>query len=188
MTIQILVPLLLAAVLAVYVGIAIRTAWKMRGKRVVTCPETGTPAGVSVDVGHAAVSAVWDKTDVRLKECSRWPERHDCDQPCVCQIEKDPDDTRTKMIATHFFAGKACVICHKPIEAPNAATLQPGFMNPEGHAVFAWDEVAPAKLPDAVEHHYPLCANCTLAESFRQRFPDKVTDKAIRPGTSLPPQ
>jgi hypothetical protein len=188
MTIQVLVPLLLAAVLAVYLGIAIRTAWKMRGKRVVICPETRQPAGVSVDVGHAATTAVWEKADIRLKDCSRWPERGECEQPCARQIERQPENTRTKSIATRFFAQKACAICHKPIDPPNAATLQPGFMNPEDHSVFAWDEILPAKLPAAVAGHYPLCANCTLAESFRQRFPDSVTEKAVRPGTSLPPQ
>jgi len=57
-------------------------------------------------------------------------------------------------------------------------------MNPEDHSVFAWDEIPAAKLPAAVDGHYPLCANCTLAESFRQRFPDRVTDKAVRPGAA----
>jgi len=54
--------------------------------------------------------------------------------------------------------------------------------------VKAWDEVDPAFLPEATTHDLPLCANCTLAESFRQRFPERVTDKAPRPGVSLPPQ
>jgi hypothetical protein len=188
MSTLVIVPLLLATVLAVYLGMAIRAAWKMRGKRVVVCPETRQPAGVTVDVGHAATTAVWEKADVRLKTCSRWPERGDCDQPCVAQIERAPDETRTKVIATHAFEQKACVICRKPIEAPNAATLQPGFMHPDTHVVNAWDEIAPKDLPDAVDHQWPLCANCTLAESFRQRYPDRVTDKAVQPGTSLPPQ
>jgi hypothetical protein len=188
MSIQVLVPLLLGAVLVVYLGIAIRTAYRLRGKRVVICPETQQPAGVAIDVGHAATTAVWEKADVRLKTCSRWPERHDCDQPCVAQIEREPDETRTKRIATHFFQGKSCTICHKPIEPPNAATLQPGFMNPADHAVQAWDEVAPEALPEATAAHLPLCANCTLAESFRQRFPDRVVDRLPRPGTTLPPQ
>ena len=41
---------------------------------------------------------------------------------------------------------------------------------------------------EVVRTALPLCPNCTLAESFRQRFPDRVTDKAPRPGVSLPPQ
>ena len=188
MTLTVFVPLLLAAVLAVYIGIAIRTAVRLRGKRVVICPETQQPVGVTVDLGHAATTAVWEKADVRLTSCSRWPERAGCDQPCVAQIEAEPVETRTKVIATHFFAGKRCGICQRAIEPPNAATLQPGFLNLVTHEVNAWDEIDPAKLTAATEHDLPLCANCTLAESFRQRFPDRVVERTPRPGTPLPPQ
>ena len=188
MTVQVLVPILLAAVVAVYLGMAIRAAYRLRGKRVVVCPETRQPAGVTVDLGHAATTAVWEKPDVQLKTCSRWPERGDCDQPCVAQIEREPDETRTKIIASHAFEGKTCAMCHKPIDKPNAATLQPGFINPATRVVRAWDEIDPASLPEATAHDLPLCANCTLAESFRQRFPDRVTEKAHQPGVTLPPQ
>jgi hypothetical protein len=188
MTLQVLVPLLLAAVLAVYIGIAIRAAYRMRGKHVVICPETKEPAAVTVDIGHAATTAVWEKADVKLKTCSRWPERQDCDQPCVAQIEREPNETRPKVMASHVFEGKSCSICRRPIDAPNAATLQPGFMDASSHAVKAWDEIAAQDLPDVAAHQLPLCANCTLAESFRQRFPDRVVDRIPRPGTTLPPQ
>ena len=188
MTLQLFVPLVLALVLVVYLGIAIRTAYRLRGKHVVICPETKTPAGVTVDLGHAATTAVWEKADVRLTACSRWPGRADCEQPCTRQIEASPDATRTKNISADFFKGKRCAICQKPIEPPSIATLQPGFIDPVSRDVKAWDEVAPEHLHDAIDHDYPLCANCTLAESFRQRFPDEVVDRIPRPGTTLPPQ
>ena len=188
MTLQVFVPLLLLAVLAVYIGIAIRTAYRLRGERVVICPETKEPVGVNVDLGHAATTAVWEKADIRLTTCTRWPERAGCDQPCVAQIEAEPEETRTKRIATHYFEGKHCAICQRAIDRPNAATLQPGFMHPETHEVKAWDEVDGAHLMEASTKHLPLCANCTLAESFRQRFPDQVVDRIPRPGTTLPPQ
>ena len=186
MTIEVIGPLLLAAVLAVYFGIAVRTWLRFRGRHVVICPETGQPAGVEVDTGHAATTAVWEKADVRLSGCSRWPERKDCDQPCCAQIEAAPSETRTKTMATRFFAGKLCAICAAKVEPPNAATLQPGFIHPHSHEVQAWDEIAPANLPEAIEFWRPLCANCTLAESFRQRFHDRVTDRMPRPGTTPP--
>jgi hypothetical protein len=37
--------------------------------------------------------------------------------------------------------------------------------------------VPPQDLPAAIATQRPLCANCTLAESFRQRYPDRVTDR-----------
>lgn len=186
MTMQVFVPLLFGIVLAVYLGIAARTWWRFRGARVVICPETGQPAGVTVDAGHAATTAVWEKADIRLASCSRWPERGNCDQPCCAQIEAAPAETRTKTMAKTFFAGKLCAICANRIAPPDAATLQPGFIHPHNREVKAWDEIAPANLPEAIEFWRPLCANCTLAESFRQRFHDRVTDRIPRPGTTTP--
>src|SRR5215472_11682838 len=99
MSTSVFVALLLALVLAVYVAIAIRTSMRLRGNRVVTCPETGKPVTVSVDVPHAVASAVWEKADIRLSSCTRWPERQDCDQPCVCQIDAHPAETEPKTLA-----------------------------------------------------------------------------------------
>ena len=182
MTAQVFIPLVLATVLAVYVGIAVRAFYKLRGTRVVVCPETKRPVGVTVDLGHAATSAVWEQLDVRISSCSRWPERTDCDQSCAAQIEADPHGTRAKAMATHFFEGQRCAICQRSIDAPSPARLQPGFMHPDTHEVKAWDELDPANLPCAIQRDFPLCANCTLAESVRQRFPDGVP----RPGSTLP--
>jgi hypothetical protein len=177
MTPQLFVALLVLAVLVVYLVIALRTWSRVRGTRVVVCPETQRPVAVKVDVGHAVASALWEKADVKLTACSRWPERQDCDQPCVRQIETKPAETAPATIATHFFTGERCAICTRPIEAPNRMTLQPGFMDAATHKVQSWDEVPPQDLAEAMATRRPLCANCTLAETFRQRFPDRVTDR-----------
>jgi hypothetical protein len=177
MTTQLVIPLVLVTVLAFYIAIAWRTWARTHGARVVVCPETERPVAVKVDVGHAMTTAVWEKPDLRLTSCSRWPVRADCDQPCVSQIEKAPSETQPKTIASHFFAGLRCTICQRPIEPPSSLTLQPGFMDPVTHTVQKWDEVAPQDLPDAIASRRPLCSNCTLAESFRQRFPEKVVER-----------
>lgn len=49
----------------------------------VRCPETGEDAIVKLDVGHAARTSVFGRPDLRVERCSRWPERHDCDQACL---------------------------------------------------------------------------------------------------------
>jgi len=177
MTFQLLVILLILAVLLVYLVIAVRTWSRVHGTRVVICPETHRPAAVTVDVGGAVVSAVRETADVRLTTCTRWPERRGCDQPCVNQIETSPSETAPRAIAAHFFARERCAICRRPIEAPNAMTLQPGFMDASTHRVQSWDEVPPQDLAETCATRYPLCPNCTVAETFRQRFPDPVTDR-----------
>ena len=177
MTAQLFIALLVLAVLVVYLVIAARTWSQVHGTRVVVCPETEKPVAVKVDVGHAVASALWEKADLRVAACTRWPERQDCDQPCVHQIETASSETSPKTIAAHFFTGERCAICARPIEAPSAVTLPPGFMDPATHKVQAWDEVPPQDLAEAMATRRPLCSNCTLAETFRQRYPDRVTDR-----------
>ena len=63
-------------------------AWRgARGKRTVTCPETRELAEVEVDAARVAFSAWGGVPDVRLKDCSRWPERATCGQNCFVQVE-----------------------------------------------------------------------------------------------------
>ncbi|HSB62534.1 MAG TPA: hypothetical protein VLJ18_00150 [Thermoanaerobaculia bacterium] len=63
-------------------------AWRnYRGKKTVTCPETGQSATVEVDAARVAKSAWAGVPDVRLKDCSRWPERATCGQDCLVQVE-----------------------------------------------------------------------------------------------------
>jgi hypothetical protein len=58
-----------------------------RGKKTVTCPETGQSATVEVDAVRIAASAWGGVPDVRLKDCTRWPERAKCGQDCLLQME-----------------------------------------------------------------------------------------------------
>ncbi|HEX5856168.1 MAG TPA: hypothetical protein VFZ57_11165, partial [Thermoanaerobaculia bacterium] len=60
---------------------------RYRGKWVVTCPETCDPAGVEVDAARVAASAWGGRLDVRLKACSRWPEKAGCGQGCLAEVE-----------------------------------------------------------------------------------------------------
>src|SRR5215813_5188483 len=53
---------------------------RFRGTRLVTCPEAKQSAAVEVDAMHAAVTAAVDGIELRLRACSRWPERLDCGQ------------------------------------------------------------------------------------------------------------
>jgi hypothetical protein len=177
MTTPLFISLVFALVLAVYGAIALRTWLRLRGNRVVTCPETDKPVTVTVDLPHAVTSAIWERADIRLTSCTRWPERQDCDQPCCSQIEAQPDATAPNNMTARFFTGKRCAMCQRPIDPPAAMTLQPGFMDPITRRVRPWDEIRPEALPEAFDTWRPLCMNCTLAESFRQKFPGRVTDR-----------
>lgn len=181
MSAQLFILLLLGIVVVVYAGIALTAWFRMRGTRVIVCPETQKPAAVQVDAAHAAVSAMWENADLRLKDCSRWPERRSCDQGCVTQIAIAPHDTLATALLQKFFEGKRCSICKRTIGPVHAAQPRPGLFNVATHEVLAWEEIPAQNLPDALATHLPVCANCQVAETFRRQFPDLVTDRTGKP-------
>ena len=102
--------LILAAIAVLLIGavgfgltMGVRAYLRYRGKRVITCPETANHAAVHVDVVNAAREAVFGKQHIRLDQCSRWPERQNCGQDCLSQIEADPE---------------GCMVWHLPENLP----------------------------------------------------------------------
>ncbi len=63
-------------------------------RRTIICPETRRWAEVALDGARAAYSEMAGHPEYRLAECSRWPERQDCDQACASQIALVGDDRR----------------------------------------------------------------------------------------------
>ena len=74
-TILAIVTFFMARICAIFV--------QFRGAREVICPETGNLAVVLIDALHAAVSSAVADPELRVKGCSRWPERQGCRQECV---------------------------------------------------------------------------------------------------------
>ena len=60
--------------------------FRFRGRRKLLCPETGNSAIVRIGALHAAASGLLDDPDLRVIDCSRWPERQDCGQDCLRRI------------------------------------------------------------------------------------------------------
>lgn len=61
------------------------------GSRVVICPENQRQVAVSIDALHAAATGIQGRSDLRLQDCTRWPERSKCDQACLPQaLRADP--------------------------------------------------------------------------------------------------
>ena len=55
---------------------------RSRAERKVICPETGEPAAVRLEATRAATSP-FGRPELNLVDCSRWPERADCDRGCM---------------------------------------------------------------------------------------------------------
>jgi hypothetical protein len=173
----------LVILLAIYPAIPILTdAWRRyRGKRLITCPETKQPAAVEVNARRAAVTMLLGGApELRLRDCTRWPERRDCGQECLSQIEASPEDCLVRNILARWYAGKACVYCGKHLGEINWLEHRPALMSPE-RVTFEWRQIRPETLPAVFSTYQPVCWNCHVAESFRREFPGLVTDRSPQP-------
>lgn len=179
--------LITTAVLVLAVGLftvrfvpAVRAYFTFRGKRLVTCPETHEPAAVDVDAKEAGLGAFLSEPTVRLKECSRWPERENCGQDCLQQVEANPETCLVWNIVAKWYEGKKCVLCHKPIGPLQHLDHAPALLGPDFRTT-EWKYIRPQELPRIFETHQPVCWNCHVAETFRRLHPELVTDRALEP-------
>lgn len=163
------------AVAAFFAIVALRVYVRFRGVRVVTCPETDKPAVVRVDAGHAALSAAWDRMDLRLEDCSRWAERGRCAEPCLKQIATAPSDCLLRTVLVKWYSGKRCVFCQKPVQILHFQQ-QPGLRSPDGR-VLDFSSLKPETLVATLNDHEPVCFDCLIAEQFRQQHPELVIDQ-----------
>jgi len=175
--------LLILIVLALAVGLFIFRAipglqayFEYRGKRLITCPETHTSEAVDVAAGEAAVGAFLSEPTLHLKQCSRWPERQNCGQECLSQIEADPENCLVWNIVSQWYEGKKCAICQKPIAPLRHLDHAPGLLSPD-HTTVEWKELRPEQLPEVFSTYRPVCWNCHVAELFRRVHPELVTDR-----------
>jgi 5-methylcytosine-specific restriction endonuclease McrA len=158
----------------------VRAFFAYRGQRLITCPETQKAAAVDVAAGEAAVGAFLSEPTLRLKECSRWPERQDCGQECLKQIEVNPQNCLVWNIVSQWYEGKQCVYCHQTFGELHHLDHAPALLSP-GHKTVEWRELRPEQLPEVFSNHQPICWNCHVAETFRRLHPDLVVDRQPQP-------
>ena len=153
---------------------------RYRGDRILVCPENGQPQAVRLDARHAASTALVGEPLLRLESCSRWPERRDCGQECLAQIETAPDGCLVRSRLERWYTGASCCLCGDGLAPIAWFDRKPGLRSPEGRAV-SWEEIRPAELPVLLSTYRPLCFNCLVAETFRRRFPDRVVEDGRPP-------
>ncbi len=149
---------------------------KMRGKRIITCPETAKPAAVEVAAGPVALEALVGEPHILLSDCSRWPERMDCGQSCLRQIEVEPDDCLVIRVVENWYRGRTCAFCGNLFGEIHWLEHQSALLGPDGKTVM-WDEVAPEALPGILATHRPVCWSCHITQTFRRENPDLVVDR-----------
>ena len=156
----------------------VRAYFGFRGKRLIVCPETQKAAAVDVAAGKAAVGAFLSEPTLSLKQCSRWPERWDCGQECLQQIEVDPENCLVWNIVSKWYEGKKCVFCQKAFSELHHLDHAPALIGPD-HKTVEWRELRPELLPEVFASHRPVCWNCHVTETFRRLHPELVVDREL---------
>ena len=88
-----------------------------------------------------------------------------------------PHDAATIAQLKHFFEGRQCAACSRPIPPVHAGELRPGLLNANTHEAIAWDDIPEANLSTTLGSHVPICSNCLIAETFRRQYPELVVDR-----------
>jgi hypothetical protein len=163
-----------------------RTYAKFRGARVITCPETNAPAGVVVNARHAAATALHKFPELRLQSCSRWPERGDCGQECLRQIEATPEDCLVRNVLTRWYSGKYCCFCKQPLGEIRWAEHKPALMSPSGKTL-EWGEVHSEDVFHVLKTHRAVCWRCHIVQTFCREHPELILDRSREwPPSSAP--
>jgi hypothetical protein len=177
---EVFIAILMALVVVAYAALAITAYFRMRGTRIVTCPESKQTAAVTVDAAHSALGGIFDVADIQISTCSRWPARPECDQACAGEIARAPKHTTTFQMMAQWYAGKKCAICGRDMPALSHFAPEPGIMSvtssPEAVTI-AWVDVPAEQLPKMLPTHLPVCSSCHLMTWFRHEHPELVVDR-----------
>jgi len=167
----------LAAGLFIFRAIpGVRAFFDYRGKRLVTCPENHKVEAVDVDTREAALGAFLSGPTLHLSRCSRWPERENCGQDCLRQVEADPENCLIWNIVSKWYEGKKCALCHKPFGPLRHLDHAPALSSPD-HKTIEWKDVPPQLLTEVLATYCAICWNCHVAETFRRLHPELVVDR-----------
>jgi hypothetical protein len=172
--------IVVVALPALYILVSrlIRSYLKFRGTRIIQCPDTQAPAAVKVDALHAAASSL-KSVDLRLGDCSRWPEHKDCGQHCLAQIEASPEDCLLRTMLARWYSDKSCAICGAAMGDIDWLHHKPALLSPS-RSTLEWNSVAPEQLPGLLTTHKAICWNCHIASMFRREHPELVIDRPWR--------
>ncbi len=171
-----IVGVLLAVTVAFGLAVALRSYLRYRGQRLITCPETKQPAAVHINLMKVAREAVLGKPNIRLDQCSRWPERASCGQDCLSQIKADPQHCLVWNMVDEWYKGKSCAYCQKPFVEIHWHDRYPALLGPD-RSVVQWNEVPPENLPQIFQNYLPVCWNCYIAEEFRRKNPERIVER-----------
>jgi len=150
------------------VGISLSSYFRNRGRKTVICPENHESVTVEMDNTYAFRTALRGQEHERLQSCSRWPEKGDCGQECLAQIDPTPENL--ERLLQKWYEGKTCAICNRPLTPADWRRSRLALLN-EKEKLFELRHMHLDEIPTALDKLTPLCWNCHQEERVRQAEP-----------------
>lgn len=155
---------------ALPIGISLQSYFRNRGRRTVICPDNREPVTVEMDNKHAFKTALCGQEHTRLQSCSRWPEKGECRQECLAQVDPTPENL--ERLLKKWYQGKTCAMCERPLSAADWRRGRLALLN-EKEKLFELRHMHLQDLPSALDRMAPLCWNCHQEERVRQAAPPR---------------
>ncbi len=156
---------------ALPVGISLQSYFRNRGRRTVVCPENRAPVTVEVDAKYAFTSALRGQEHERLQSCTRWPEKADCGQECLAQVDPSPENL--ERLLQKWYVGKNCALCNRALSPADWRRGRLALLN-EKEKLFELRHMHLDEIPSALDRMAPLCWNCHQEERARQATPPRL--------------
>jgi hypothetical protein len=153
------------------VALSLQNYYRNRGHLSVICPDSEQPAVVEVDRKFAFLSAWRGQEHSRLQACSRWPEKSDCGQECLEQLEDSPENI--ERFLRKWYEGKSCAICQRALTPSDWRRSRLAVLNQQ-QQLFELRQMFLENLQSALQDMRPLCWNCHQEERERQAVSPRI--------------
>lgn len=90
---------------------------QFRCPRQVLCPETGDIGVIRIKAFHAAVTSAVSDPDLRVSDCSFWPEHQGCREDCVYMISRNRSFWNPWLRRRRRFLPMIGSACQEPIKS-----------------------------------------------------------------------
>ena len=142
---------------ALPIGLSLQSYFRNRGRRTVICPDSHEPATVELDTKFAFSTALRGEEHDRLQSCTRWPDKGDCRQECLAQLDPSPENL--ERLLQKWYQGKNCAMCDRPLSPADWRRSRLALLN-EKHKLFELRHMHFEEIPSDLDHMAPLCWNC----------------------------
>lgn len=153
------------------VALSLQNYYQNRGRQSVTCPDSKQPVDVTVDRKFAFRMALRGQEHSRLESCSRWPEKGDCDQECLAQLDPSPENI--DRLLTKWYEGKTCAVCTRALTPADWRRSRLAVLDKDQN-LLELREMTLDRLATLLDQMRPLCWTCHQEQRERQAVPSRL--------------